>query len=171
MRLINLLGDWYRSIVQVTRRNSLDTGIELCAVVLIMLFVYTPVSKWFEFEYFKGAIQAQPLPEFAKPLIVVLLPPVELLVAVLLVVPRAKLVGFVSSFILMAMFTVYTGLIAANYFHKQPCSCGGVFQYLTWKEHLELNVLLLFVSMLGGWLCLKKRTAARNQGFETFHIA
>ena len=55
----------------------------------------------------------------------------------------------------MTMFTVYIILIL-NFSDFVPCSCGGVLENLSWKEHVVFNVLFIMF-VLFSILELEKR--------------
>lgn len=56
----------------------------LSSTLLIMLFVYTAISKLLDYETFKGQLLSQPLPYFLSSQLVWAIPGIELLTAGLL---------------------------------------------------------------------------------------
>ncbi|PUZ30057.1 Methylamine utilisation protein MauE [Chitinophaga costaii] len=125
-----------------------DFFIDVFLLLFVLLFVYTASSKLFEFDAFKRSIHAQPLAGWLKDTIIYSIPPLELIIAVLIMFPRTKLWGVIAFATMMILFTGYTALVTVNYYAKQPCSCGGVFRYLTWKEHLLLNSVFLIAAII-----------------------
>lgn len=130
--------------------------IEILSSLLILLFVYTSVSKWLAFKKFIGEMNNQPFPNWMTPVLVWTLPAAEVLIAGLLMFDRTQLIGFRASLILMLLFTVYTGLVLLNVFGRTPCSCGGVIEQLSWGQHLFFNLFFVAVALTGIWLKRKE---------------
>lgn len=124
---------------------------EIIAGVLVLLFVYTAVSKLVSWETFAYQMSKQPLPNWLNTQLVWALPVVELITAILLLVRLTRKGAMVLSFLLMLCFTVYVGLAVFDVFGEVPCSCGGVLQRLGWEEHLMFNVVFLVLAGVGWW--------------------
>lgn len=127
----------------------------LSSTLLIMLFVYTAISKLLDYETFKGQLLSQPLPYFLSSQLVWAIPGIELLTAGLLSNRKYRTAGFGMSVILMLIFTLYVALILLNAFEYIPCSCGGIMESLSWNEHLLVNLLFLAVAITGFTVTLK----------------
>ena len=48
----------------------------------------------------------------------------------------------------MSMFTAYI-YILLNYSSFVPCSCGGILESLTWKEHMLFNIGFMAAAVIG----------------------
>lgn len=129
--------------------------IEILSSLLVLLFVYTSVSKWLDFKKFIGEMNNQPLPNWMTPALVWTLPAAEMIIAVLLMFDRTQLIGLRASLILMLLFTVYTLLVLLKAFPRTPCSCGGVIENLSWGQHLVFNLFFVGVALAG--IILKKK--------------
>lgn len=76
------------------------------------------------------------------------LPLTELIVAALLFLPRWRLKGLYAALGLMLLFTGY--IIAILIFSERlPCSCGGILESLSWKEHLVFNSIIIILALTG----------------------
>jgi hypothetical protein len=75
-------------------------------------------------------------------------PAIELLIVIMLLIPRFRLTALFASFNLMLMFTAYIFIIL-NYSSFIPCSCGGILEKLGWKEHLVFNILFIILALIG----------------------
>jgi len=123
-------------------------AIDIISALFILLFVYTATSKLFEHQSFRAVLSLSPLIGSKAETLSWILPMLELFTAALLFIPSYRKYGFVSSFILMLLFTIYVAymiLFAANL----PCSCGGVISAMTWSQHLVFNIFftaLAFIS-------------------------
>jgi hypothetical protein len=49
---------------------------------------------------------------------------------------------------LMTLFTIYIAIILVVNNHI-PCSCGGIIQSMSWKQHLLFNVACIILSVIG----------------------
>jgi hypothetical protein len=73
---------------------------------------------------------------------------IELTTAFLLLIPSLRKLGLCMSFLIMAAFTIYVGyMISSN--SNLPCSCGGVIQQMTWKQHFWFNIIFTSMSLAG----------------------
>ncbi len=139
------------------RINVKDFVIESCAFVLIFLFTYVTTSKLADIPEFRQSLNNQPLDNKFTPALMVVLPFVEYMTAILLFFNKTRLLGFISSTILLVIFTTYIVLVLSNHFDRIPCSCGGITQYMTWNQHLLFNTIFIFISILGLILTFKMR--------------
>jgi uncharacterized membrane protein YphA (DoxX/SURF4 family) len=114
--------------------------------VLVLLFAYSGCSKLFDLESFTRTLYSQPIPQAVIPLLAIALPCLELATAVYLLFDRTRLVGLYSALALLTVFTLYIGAILIHLFSKVPCSCGGIFRWLSWGQHLWLNLTLLILA-------------------------
>lgn len=133
--------------------------IEVISSLLVLLFLYTSLSKWLEFKRFTGEMYNQPFPHALTPWIIWLLPISEVVIVLALLFEKTRLAGLWASFILMLLFTVYTILILAHVFKRVPCTCGGVIKKLSWNQHLFFNLFFVGISLAG---ILLKRNEFRN---------
>ncbi|WP_257621612.1 MauE/DoxX family redox-associated membrane protein [Chryseobacterium sp. NKUCC03_KSP] len=113
----------------------------------ILLFCYAAISKALDFENFHVQIGQSPLLSayagFVSYFVIIL----ELLIVVLLTIPKTNLLGLYASTSLMTAFTIYIYLIL-NYSDFVPCSCGGILEKLGWTEHLIFNILCIILGIL-----------------------
>lgn len=123
-------------------------SVEVICFFLIMLFVYTAINKVIDFERFRAQIGQSPmLTAFAKPL-AVLVASIELIISILLTLPKFRLIALYGALSLMTMFTAYI-IIILNFSPFVPCSCGGVLEVLSWNQHLVFNMAFLLMALLG----------------------
>jgi hypothetical protein len=122
--------------------------VRVIASLFIFLFVYTAVSKLFQFELFQSTLYKSPLIGERAGFIAYSLPVIELFVAALLFFNRTLNFGFYLSFLLMVLFTAYISYMLL--FEKNlPCSCGGILYILTWRQHLIFNCLFTGLAFIG----------------------
>ncbi|SHK71835.1 hypothetical protein SAMN05444371_3438 [Epilithonimonas mollis] len=89
----------------------------------------------------------------------------EMVIAILLSVPKFRLIGLYASFGIMSAFTVYIYLIL-NFSDFIPCSCGGILEKMGWTEHLIFNIGSV---ILAGFAILiqKKEQREKNRDEKT----
>jgi hypothetical protein len=116
-----------------------NIALETICFLLILLFVYTAVSKLINFENFRTFVVTQtPLLRPIASIMAITIPVAELVTACFLVIPLLRKWGLVASFVLMASFTGY--VVYALYFSpKVPCACGGIIREMSWRQHLIFN--------------------------------
>ena len=122
--------------------------IEIICCLLVLLFVYAAFSKLLEYHTFKIQLTNSP---FLKPfsgIIVWLIPIAELIIAALLTVTHTRRAGLYFSLILLLVFTVYITGIFLSGVHL-PCSCGGIIQQFSWKQHLVFNLFFIVLTVIG----------------------
>lgn len=113
-------------------------ALETICFLLILLFVYTAVSKFINFDNFKFVVTQTPLLRPIARIMAIAIPATELIAACMLLITRFRKIGLYASFVLMAAFTGY--VVYALYFSpKVPCACGGIIRQMSWRQHLVFN--------------------------------
>ncbi len=136
--------------------------IEIISYAFILLFMYTAIAKLITYDTSLNDLRRSPfIGDLAVPLSI-LLPLSEIVISVMLFVPKYRKSGFVGATILMALFT---GYVSAMVFTQEtlPCSCGGLIKYLTWKQHFFFNVFFTLVGVIGILLVKKQREEPFNE--------
>lgn len=129
-------------------------------ILFILLFVYAALSKVLDYETFSLQLAQSPLLSAYAEIIALSVPSLEVIIALLLVIPRFRILGLYAAFTLMVMFTAYIYIIL-NFSDFVPCSCGGVLEKLSWTQHLIFNVALIIlagVAVLVAGLYSSKKT-------------
>jgi uncharacterized membrane protein YphA (DoxX/SURF4 family) len=126
----------------MTRKIVLDIALFL----YILLFVYAAISKLIDYQKFSVQLGQTPVLTNYAGLLAWSVPALELVIALLLVVPGTRLAGWYGAFGMMIMFTTYI-IVASKFTDYVPCSCGGVIQHMTWSEHLIFNLCFLMLGV------------------------
>jgi len=116
-----------------------------CAYIL--LFTYAAVTKLLDYNDFSIQIGQSPLLTAFAGIVAYVVPIAELLIVILLSIPRLRSIGLYSCFCLMAMFTTYIFLIL-NFSSNIPCSCGGILEKMGWTEHLIFNMVFITLALV-----------------------
>ncbi len=130
----------------ILSRDNIQLAI---AFVLLFLWFHTAIDKFADLWTFKVNLGRQPLPAWSIKPLTYAVPGVELLIGILLFVPKTRKYGFWASAILLSAFTLYVGLGLAKVLGHLPCSCSKIISSLSWKAHFWLNAFLLSLSIFG----------------------
>lgn len=123
---------------------------ELCSILLAFLFFYSGIVKLYDWKASKLAMFNQVIPEWSILPLTYSLPFLEILLAILLLLPSYRFWGFLGTTILLSLFTGYVAFVWLGFADRVPCSCGGVISSLTWGQHLIFNLSFLLIC-LAGW--------------------
>lgn len=123
---------------------------EIACFLIVVLFTYAAFSKISEYEDFQRQVGQSPLLTAFTGFVVWFIPSVEIIVSILLVMPRFRTVAFIMAFSLMVMFTTYI-IAILNFTEYIPCSCGGVLSSMGWREHLIFNIVFVIISACGSY--------------------
>lgn len=121
--------------------------IEIISSLYILLFVYAAVSKLMDFDNFQVQVAQSPLLTAFAGFISIAVIVFELFIALLLAIPRTRVIGLYFSFVLMVLFSVYIYIIL-NYSSYIPCSCGGILENMSWTEHLIFNIAFSLLAVV-----------------------
>ncbi|HWY33577.1 MAG TPA: MauE/DoxX family redox-associated membrane protein [Nitrosopumilaceae archaeon] len=126
----------------------MTTVAEIASSLLIILFTYTAVSKFLDIDTFRSQLDKSAiLTKYAR-IIVWFIPAIELITAGLLIIKRTRLSAFYISFFIMLIFSGYVYSIL-HLGYEIPCACGGVISSFTWNQHLILNIVFVFIALVG----------------------
>jgi hypothetical protein len=135
-RISSILGDKILTVLK-----------EAIPYLFLLLFVYTATDKLYTYRDFSNVLTLIPVfgPYHAitAPLIITL----ELLIAILLIVPSLKALGMHATFVLLIIFTLCL-ILMVMFAEVLPCSCGGISARLSWKSQIWIN---LFLTLLAGF--------------------
>lgn len=123
--------------------------LDIIVFLLVLLWVYTALSKLSNISEFKLQIHYQNFSAPTAKMLLWLIPGIEISAAGLLLFAKTRFSGLLLSSILMFAFTGYVGLVLVGFYDKIPCSCGGVLRVLGWEAHLWFNLFFLSLSLLG----------------------
>jgi hypothetical protein len=122
--------------INIKKRSVLT---DLLCTFFILLFIYAALAKVLDFEKFRVELGKSPvLNAFAFP-VSILIPLLEVIIAIMLAIRRFQYFGLYLAFSLMVMFSAYI-IVILKFSSYIPCSCGGILQSMSWKQHLFFNV-------------------------------
>lgn len=132
-------------------KTNLIWAICYCCIFLLIYTAYAKIEDHSRF--YKGLLRISYIGNYAL-LISWLVPLSEILIAVLLLIPKMQKLGLYLFAVMMGVFTLYIAsmLLWAS---KLPCHCGGAIEKLSWNQHLWFN--LGFIALAGLAIWLKKQ--------------
>lgn len=135
------------------RRKLITT---IIIFLLSLLFTYTAVSKLADYSLFNLQLKQSPFISPYASLLSFIVPASELAVVLLLASERTRLAGFYGAIFLMTLFTCYVAAML-QFSYYLPCSCGGVLESMTWKEHILFNCCFLMIALYGSLLAARQK--------------
>ncbi|MCO5950695.1 MauE/DoxX family redox-associated membrane protein [Mucilaginibacter flavidus] len=130
---------------QLTNKGKDRLILAICSLC-IFLFLYTACAKLMDHgRFLNGLYNVEVIGRFAF-YISWLVPLAEILIAILLIIPRTLKLGLYSFLGLMILFTVYI-LSVLLWASKLPCHCGGVIEKLSWTQHVWFNLTFIALSV------------------------
>jgi len=118
------------------------------AYFFVLLFLYTGVAKLMDIPNFRNELSASPDLGALSGIITLALPIGEILLAVMLSLPRWRLRGLYATLVLMTLFTGYViTLIIVD--DQLSCSCGGIIEALSPQQHIIFNSACVILSLVG----------------------
>ncbi len=118
--------------------------------LLLLLFLYTALSKLAGYQSFTIALKSVPVIYPYAGVVAWLLPAAELIIALLLFFRGTRQPGLYASLVALLAFTGYL-LYMVAYIPDLPCNCGGVLNSLSWKQHIFFNLLFIIINISGLW--------------------
>lgn len=127
-------------------KRSISIIYEACFIILSAVLAYTFLVKVADIQVFKLKLLKIPFLDLDwVPFLTYAIPAAELLVVLMMWFEKTRKQGIYGSFFLMTVFTTY--LIYLHVISPiTPCSCGGIFELLSFNQHLVVNVILLGVA-------------------------
>ncbi|WP_158993864.1 MauE/DoxX family redox-associated membrane protein [Mucilaginibacter sp. L196] len=115
--------------------------------VCMALFLYTAYAKIVDHaRFYKGLTRVHLISGIAL-YISYAVPAIEIIVALLLLIPKSTRIGLYSFIAVMSSFTIY--IISAMILEKKlPCHCGGAIEKLSWGQHTWFNLAFIFMAIV-----------------------
>jgi len=129
----------------------------LCA----LLFAYAALTKLWDYDKFVVQLGQSPLLTEYAGFVAWFIPAIELIIALMLRIPRTQRLGLYGFMTLMILFTAYIVAIL-NFAEYIPCSCGGILENLGWWEHLIFNLAFIGIAIAGITLLEQKHEHMDN---------
>jgi uncharacterized membrane protein YphA (DoxX/SURF4 family) len=143
----------------VTTKNII---LETICLLYVLLFIYAATSKLLDFQNFQVQLGQSPLLSAFAWWVSRIVPIIELVIVLLLCIPKWRNFGLFASLSLMSMFTSYI-FIVLHFSSFVPCSCGGILEKMSWNTHLAFNIVFVVLAIWA--LVLQKQLSNENPQF------
>jgi hypothetical protein len=130
--------------------------------LLIILWVYASSSKLLNYEQTRIQMLNQVFPRDIERIFSWLIPTAELITGLMIIFNKTHLLGLFASFILLLCFSTYITGGLFHWYHRLPCSCGGVLGHIPWGWHLIFNIAFLIINAIALRLNFNERRYAVN---------
>lgn len=140
--------------------KAFNLAIEAITALLLLLWIYTGLNKLIHYDKFSFEAGRSPFLQHIAPLVAVMIPAGELVIAALLIFRRTRVAGLYASLFLMTLFTGYV-YVMLHYAYDLPCSCGGIIELLTWEQHLVVNLIVTLLTAIA--ILLQSRLTMLNK--------
>ena len=127
--------------------KTINAIVNTISYLYALLFFYAATSKLLDFDTFQIQLGQSPLLSAFTDWVSISIPTLEICIAIILLIPKFRLLGLYTSYLLMSMFTIYIHIIL-NYSSFVPCSCGGILQKMTWNQHLIFNMVFIILALI-----------------------
>ncbi|MEC5143075.1 MauE/DoxX family redox-associated membrane protein [Chitinophaga sp. 212800010-3] len=130
-----------------------DIALEVIVFLYIAMLMYAGVTKLIHYDKTYQQMWNQPFDTMFAPFLTWFIPSLEIVLCILMAVGRTRKWGLYGATALMAVFTVYVGIIwfgRENF--KVPCSCGGFMAAMDWPEHFWFNLGYVALGIIGIFL-------------------
>jgi len=125
------------------------------------LFLYTAYAKIVDHDRFLKGLTRVHLIAGVAVFISFAVPVVEIIVALLLLVPKTAKLGLSCFIAVMSLFTMY--IVSAMIREKKlPCHCGGAIEKLSWGQHIWFNLAFIAIAAIALRLIIKLNTSFKN---------
>jgi hypothetical protein len=138
---------------------------DIISGLLILLFAYAAVNKLMEFGKFRNVLSDAPLIGNYAAFVAAAVPVAELIIVLLLMIPGTQKTGLSAATGLLMIFTVYLVFMVLTDPHL-PCSCGGVIQQLSWKQHIGFNIFFIALGIIAIYFRASASEKNKEQMFD-----
>jgi hypothetical protein len=133
---------------------------DIIAFFFMVLFVYTGVAKLTEIHLFKDQLSSSPFLGPLAGIVTWALPVGEIFLALGLTITKLRLKALYATLGLMSLFTVYVVVLLVIDDHLS-CSCGGIIEELSPKQHVLFNSTCVILSAVAIGLERRKALSPR----------
>jgi hypothetical protein len=137
-------------------QNYKNIFLNFSSISLIILMAYAAVAKGYDIELFQKQITESPLIPLSMTNMVSYVIPISELSAALLLIPKqTRFWGFLFSYFLMLIFSVYLATLVKLFGANLPCACGGILGQMGYNTHIVFNIFFCIVALISTILSSK----------------
>lgn len=120
----------------------------ISVILLAALFIYAAYNKLIIYDTFVQQLRLSPATKGYENFLAWFIPGLEITIAILVLFSKTRIIGFYGAFFLMLAFTIYV-YVLPHFFKDHACSCGGIINNFSWKEHFYFNLLFTLIAAAG----------------------
>jgi hypothetical protein len=150
-------------IIMETSTPLIAAFADLVTSLLLLLFLYTSVSKFLDYDKFVFQMRLAPFPlmKTLAPILGWLMPIIEILICIGLAAGffygKLKINALYSSVILLIIFDIYIGTMLLSG-SNLPCTCGEIISQMGWGQHLLFNAFFIITGIISISIFNKKQS-------------
>jgi len=133
--------------------------VDIVSYAYVLLFLYAATSKLMDYDNSEMQMSKSPIITAYASILVWLVPALEILISILIAIPKTAMTGLLMALGLMCAFTGYIYTIL-NYSDFIPCSCGGVLAMMGWRTHMAFNIAFIIMAIIA--ILLKAEKTAKK---------
>jgi hypothetical protein len=137
------------------------TMTEIIIFLLILMWVYTFVSKIFDFDTFKRQINGAYLLSRVGFVLPYLLQALHMIIFVMLISKFWRKTGIIASLSLLILYSTYL-IYILKFAPSIPCSCIAVMRGMNWNDQLYFNFIAIIINTIGLITFLSLKRAPHN---------
>ncbi|NLU94868.1 MauE/DoxX family redox-associated membrane protein [Chitinophaga sp. Ak27] len=138
---------------------------DVISLLYVSLMLYTAISKVRTFTETREQLSLMPLMERYSDVVAFGLPGLEVIISILIFIPRTRRIGLYAVSGLMILFTIYVAYLIRFHPHL-PCTCGGFISALSWPQHLIFNSAFIALGILAIYLDKRSRIDAGGNNYH-----
>ncbi|MCO5947935.1 MauE/DoxX family redox-associated membrane protein [Mucilaginibacter flavidus] len=157
--------DTVNYLLQIKKTKYKHILVVLIIALLVLLFAYTGMSKFLDYDKFVFQMRLAPVPLMKKlaPFLGWVVPSIEILIAMGFAVGvylhSIKIKALYASVILLLVFEFYIAAMLLSG-SNLPCTCGGIVSQMGWKQHLFFNGFFILTGILSIKYLQKQKTTS-----------
>ncbi len=121
---------------------------DIISGLFILLFFYAASSKLLDYQKFRIQLGKSPLLAPFATWMSWIVPALEIGIAIALCFKSSQIKALYAAFSMMVVFTAYI-VVILNFSEYIPCSCGGILENMSWRQHLVFNILFTLLGVAG----------------------
>ncbi|SEM26636.1 Methylamine utilisation protein MauE [bacterium A37T11] len=121
-----------------------------------LLFLISGIEKWVDNGHFYVIIQNEPLLKEFADFFTLFIPTLELVIAVLIIIPSTRFLGLTLFYLLMMLFTIYT-LYLMLAMNRLPCGCNFMIRHVGAMGHMVINGLFILIAVYAYSILIQKK--------------
>jgi len=139
--------------------------VDVISLFYVSLMLYTAISKVLAFTETREQLSLMPLIERYSDVVAFGLPALEIIISVIIFIPRTRRIGLYLVSGLMILFTLYVAYLIRFHSHL-PCTCGGFISSLSWPQHLIFNSAFIILGVLAIYLSRDSKVDASRRDYH-----